>query len=53
MRKNKFNKLVKENKENLQKVIYQFINGDIFLNKKQLDEVIKKRDYMKKRMAIK
>lgn len=46
MRKNKFNKLVKENKENLQKVLYKHINDEIYLTSKQLDEILKKRgDY--------
>ena len=41
MKANKFNKLIKENKDNLQKIIYMHCENKIFLTKKQLDEVIK------------
>lgn len=47
MRKNEFKNLLKDNKENLQKIIYMHINGDIYLTSRQLNEVIKKRDDMK------
>jgi len=43
MKANKFNKLIKENKDNLQKIIYMHCENKIFLTKKQLDEVIKLR----------
>ena len=43
MKPNKFNKLIKENKNNLQKVIYMHCNYKIFLTNKQLDKVIKLR----------
>lgn len=43
MKPNKFNKLIKENKDNLQKVIYMHCNYEIFLTNKQLDKVIKLR----------
>ena len=43
MRTNKFNKLIKENKDNLQKVIYMYCNNKIYLTNKQLDKVIKLR----------
>ena len=43
MKPNKFNKLMKENKDNLQRIIYMHTQCKIFLTKKQLDEVIKKR----------
>lgn len=41
MKANKFNKLIKEHKDNLQKVIYMYCENKIFLTKKQIDEVIK------------
>ena len=47
MKKNDFNKLIKDYKENLKKVIYMHINGNIYLTSRQLNEVIKKRDEMK------
>ena len=47
MRKNEFKNLLKDNKENLQKIIYMHINGDIYLTSRQLNEVIKKRDETK------
>ena len=43
MKPNKFNKLMKENKDNLQRIIYMYTQNKIFLTKKQLDQVIKKR----------
>lgn len=43
MKANKFNKLMKEHKDNLQKIIYLHCENKIFLTKKQLDEVIRKR----------
>lgn len=43
MKANKFNKLMKENKDNLQRIIYMHTQYKIFLTKKQLDEVIRKR----------
>lgn len=43
MKPNKFNKLIKENKDNLQKVIYMHTQLKIFLTNKQLDKVIKLR----------
>lgn len=43
MKPNKFNKLIKENKDNLQKVIYMYCNNKIYLTNKQLDKVIKLR----------
>lgn len=43
MKANKFNKLIKEHKNNLQKIIYMHCENKIFLTKKQLDEVIKLR----------
>ena len=43
MKPNKFNKLIKENKNNLQKVIYMYCYNKIFLTNKQLDKVIKLR----------
>jgi hypothetical protein len=43
MKPNKFNKLIKENKDNLQKVIYMHTQSKIFLTNKQLDKVIKLR----------
>lgn len=43
MKKNLFNKLVKENKNNLQKVIYMYCTNKIYLTNKQLDKVIKLR----------
>lgn len=43
MKPNKFNKLIKENKDNLQKVIYMYCNNKIYLTDKQLDKVIKLR----------
>lgn len=43
MKPNKFNKLMKEHKDNLQKIIYLHCENKIFLTKKQLDEVIRKR----------
>lgn len=47
MKKNDFNKLIKDYKENLKKVIYMHINGNIYLTSRQLNEVLKKRDDMK------
>lgn len=47
MRKNEFNKLIKDNKDNLQKLIYKHINCDINLTTRQINEVIKLRDKMK------
>lgn len=43
MKPNKFNKLIKENKDNLQKIIYMYCNNKIYLTNKQLDKVIKLR----------
>lgn len=43
MKPNKFNKLIKEHKDNLQKVIYMHCENKIFLTKKQIDEVIRLR----------
>lgn len=43
MKPNKFNKLMKENKDNLQRIIYMYTQNKIFLTKKQLDQVIQKR----------
>lgn len=43
MKPNKFNKLMKEHKDNLQKIIYLHCENKIFLTKKQLDIVFKKR----------
>ena len=43
MKPNKFNKLLKENKNNLQKVIYMYCTNKIYLTNKQLDKVIKLR----------
>ena len=43
MKPNKFNKLIKENKDNLQKVIYMHTQLQIYLTNKQLDKVIKLR----------
>lgn len=43
MKANKFNKLVKENKDNLQRIIYMHTNLKIYLTNKQLDKVIKLR----------
>lgn len=43
MKSNKFNKLIKENKDNLQKIIYMHCNNKIYLTNKQLDKVIKLR----------
>ena len=48
MRKQEFRNLLKKNtnKQDLQKVLYKHINDEIYLNKKQLDEILKKRgDY--------
>lgn len=49
MRKNEFKNLLKENKENLQRIIYKHINGNIYLTSSQLNEVIKKRDERKEK----
>lgn len=43
MKANKFNKLIKEYKNNLQKVIYMHCENKIYLTNKQLDKVIKLR----------
>lgn len=43
MKPNKFNKLIKEHKDNLQKVIYMHCENKIYLTNKQLDKVIKLR----------
>lgn len=43
MKPNKFNKLIKENKDNLQKIIYMHCNNKIYLTNKQLDNLIKLR----------
>lgn len=40
MTPNKFNKLIKENKNNLQKVLYMHCNLEIYLTNKQIDKVI-------------
>lgn len=47
MKKKELNKLIKENKDNLQKIIYKHINCDINLTSRQINEVIKLRDKMK------
>lgn len=49
MTKKELNKLIKENKENLQRIIYKHINGNIYLTSRQLNEVIKKRDKRKEK----
>ena len=43
MKANKFNKLMKEYKGNLQRIIYLHCENKIFLTKKQLNQVIQKR----------
>lgn len=43
MNSNKFNKLLKEYKNNLQKIIYMYCNNKIYLTNKQLNYVIEKR----------
>lgn len=49
MTKKEFNKLIKDNKDNLQKIIYKHINCDINLTSRQINEVIKKRDERKEK----
>lgn len=49
MTKKELNRLIKENKENLQRIIYKHINGNIYLTSSQLNEVIKKRDERKEK----
>ena len=43
MKPNKFNKIVKEYKDNLQRLIYLHCENKIYLTRKQLDKVIKLR----------
>lgn len=43
MNSNKFNKLLKEYKNNLQKIIYMYCNNKIYLTNKQLNYVFEKR----------
>ena len=43
MKKIKFDKLIKENKDNLQILINKHINGELFFTQKELDLIIKKR----------
>lgn len=47
MTKKEINRLIKDNKDNLQKLIYKHINCDINLTTRQINEVIKLRDNMK------
>ena len=42
MKVKKFNKLVKENENNLQKLINKYINGELFFTQNELDIIIKK-----------
>ena len=43
MKKIKFDKLIKENKDNLQILINKHINGELFFTQRELDLIIKKR----------
>ena len=43
MRKYEFKKILKENKNNLQKLIYKHINGDLFFTSRQISIIINKR----------
>ena len=43
MRKYEFKKILKENKNNLQKLIYKHINGDIFFTTKQIKIILNNR----------
>lgn len=52
MKANKFNKLIKENKDNLQKVIYMHTQLKIYLTNKQLDKVIKLRGENMKKFSL-
>lgn len=43
MKKMKFDRLIKENKNNLQMLINKHINGELFFTQRELDKIIKKR----------